>query len=166
MKKIGSLITLLVVVMLAVVGCNQQAVEDKNTQTPDAENNKIAVDTDNDDKVDTMAQQKEGYTEVTVDVDNKEATGEWCVAGTTYTYKSDDGDVSTLVEGLVEYKGSTFCKAQAKNTIKTQQGDINSDSTYYYNQDQSEFWVITTTSGAMMPEPQTNEVHIVDGEVQ
>lgn len=89
----------------------------------------------------------------------------FCETGGVYKYASEGGDVESIIIGLETYKGKEFCRAESTTTIESQMGDIDTDTTYYYNEDASEMWVITVTSSEFMPQPQTSEIHIVDGKV-
>ena len=89
--------------------------------------------------------------------------GDWCIAGTTYTYPGDSGVAEVL--GLEEFKGQEFCKAHAEFVESSELGDLTTATTYYYDEPQLEFWLVTTISGGVFTEPQTTETHIVNGEV-
>ncbi|MBU0756501.1 MAG: hypothetical protein KKF44_00420 [Nanoarchaeota archaeon] len=102
-------------------------------------------------------------TEVTLDTDNNPVVEEYCIPGSTYAYSSDEGSVDSLVIGLEMYEGKEFCKATSDSVIASPIGEIKTTTVYYFNNDQSEFWIDTTTDTGMGP-AQSNKIHIVDGE--
>ncbi|MBU0615037.1 MAG: hypothetical protein KJ601_03005 [Nanoarchaeota archaeon] len=174
MKYIG--IILILLALVGLIGCSsstksandaleadESAVDAVSEETADIE--PVKVDTDADQEPDFMVEKKDDIVEVTVPIENKPVTGEWCVPGSTYSYEQEDAATTATVIGMTSYKGGSFCQALSSTKIESPIGDIVTDTTYFFNADQSEFWITTTTTSPMMPEPQVNEVHIVDGEV-
>ena len=128
---------LLVILMLLVVGCNSTPKEAEETEVKTTVN---VVGTEDDVEINIEA--------------SVPALDEWCLAGSTYDVTSTDGSVSTIIEGIETYKGSKFCKGVQTTNIEGV-GEV--QTTYYFNEDAEEMWVISTISG------QTTEIHIVDG---
>lgn len=169
MKKI--LVFIMILSFIALVACTPEAKEEMDE-------NKVGIDT-NDNGVNDVSVESidEGEQEVTIDFDDvqndetkealKEASGnvDFCIPGETYNYASEEGSVESIIVGLTTYKGSEFCEAKSVTEIESPVGTITTDTTYYFDNTYKEFWVVTTTSSPMMPEPQVNEIHIVDGQV-
>ncbi len=182
--KIQLLVCVLALSLL-VLGCTQdnqlpEQVEDQPKQDAPVEaepantdtQKEIAIDTNDNGKADVKVEQKEDTTEVTIDFDDvqpeeaKSAPSEaFCVPGETYKHAGEEGDVDSEIIGLEQYKGKEFCKARSTTSIETPAGMINTDSTYYFDQENKELWVIAEVSSALMPEPQVTEIHLVDGEI-
>ena len=105
------------------------------------------------------------------DVTEEEATSEsslsntFCNPGDTYVYSGDGGSSESVIIGPETFRGGSFCKAESTTVINSPAGDIMTDTTYYFEETNSEYWVLTTVSSPLMPEPQVTEVHIVDGEI-
>ena len=165
----------MVLILIAISACNtnnndsltNENTEDKNIDVDvnEKENVEIEIDTNEDNKADMTIKKDDEVTEIVIPIDEPtKVTDEWCVPGSTYTYDSSEGSVDSEVEGLSTYKGKEFCKAQSTSIITSPAGDITSDTTYYFDSDYNEYWIIVTTSSAMMPNAQVNEIHIVDGE--
>ncbi|MCB9359061.1 hypothetical protein H6503_03970 [Candidatus Woesearchaeota archaeon] len=136
-----------------------------------------AMDVDDDGDADVQIEQiDDGAAEVTVEMDDviddeaKEKikdidADEYCVPGSTYTYDGEDGSVDSEVIGLTAYKGKQMCEAESETVIDSPAGKITTMTTYYFDNTYKEYWIVTSTTGAMMPSPQVNEIHLVDGEV-
>lgn len=185
---------MLLVVMMAllVVACDGEASVDARVEQEDSlsdqntENENVDVDKDADGKTTVKADvdaDLDADVEVTVDdtagaitdvvvemnktdeVQDAIANAEeFCVPGQTYTYASAEGSVDSNIIGLTTYKGMQMCEATSLNTIESPMGTITTDTTYYFDDTYSEFWVVTTVSGDGMPS-QTTEIHLIDGEV-
>ena len=168
MKYKTVLVTILLLAVVVLSACSSDAAPAEEAMP---ENN--AMDT-NDNGVDDIQVEADadGDVEVTIDMDDvaedvdEVPVDEFCVPGSTYTYDSAEGSVDAEVIGLTTYKGSEFCQAQSTTTISANGMDIMTDTTYYYDNTFNEYWIVTTVSSDMMPEPQTTEIHLVDGEIQ
>ncbi|MCM2325976.1 MAG: hypothetical protein NDI94_05935 [Candidatus Woesearchaeota archaeon] len=161
---------LFLVSIIFLAGCSSKTAEPKQLDELEQEDVKDAQGeptAEVDDAVEETDDAVENAQEIIDDlpVVEDKISDVFCRPGDTYKYSSSDGDVDAIVLGLENYKGKEFCKANSVTVIPTQMGDIDSDTIYYYNEDASEMWVLTTTSSEFMPQPQTNEVHIVDGKV-
>jgi hypothetical protein len=139
-------------------------IESEGNIEVDADEKTIEVDVDADAETDVKVDASDEIPEVEVDIEGNREVKDFCQPGSTYTYASEEGSVDAEVIGLEMYKGSEFCKAESTTTINSPAGEMVTETIYHFNSDQSEFWVTTTTSGAMLPQSQTNTVHIVDGE--
>lgn len=185
-----TLMTLFVIAFL-VIGCAQSNTGTENLETeeppvveqePDqeedpSESHEVKIDTTGDEDADVAVKQEEVVTKVTIEPDEEqqeetqealeaaESTDEFCVPGETYTYSGDDGSVDAEIIGLTTYKEQEFCQAESSSTIESAAGTITSDTVYYFDNTYEEYWIVTTTSSPIMPEPQVNEVHLVNGEV-
>ncbi|MFH1770502.1 MAG: hypothetical protein ABH828_03015 [archaeon] len=148
MKRI---VLLLVVLMLLVVGCNSTPEEAKGTEV------KTTVTITGEDLPEAPEMPgEETEVEVTTTVGTSGAIDEWCLTGSTYDVTSTDGSVSTKIVGIETYKGKQFCKGVQTTNI---QGVGEVQTTYYFNEEAQEMWVVSTIAG------QTTEIHIVDGEI-
>jgi hypothetical protein len=177
MNKTFLLSIILILALVLVTGCSssqEDLPEDIQEELP--ENN--ALDT-NDNGVDDVQVEvdEQGVTEVTInfdDVQDPELQAEidanlgadFCITGETYSYSDGENDVDSEIIGLTMYKGSEFCQAQTTTTITANGMDIVTDTTYYFDNTYEEFWIISTISNSMMPEPTVSEIHLVNGEIQ
>lgn len=181
---------LLVLMLIAVSACNGST--DDSIENGDAEAKNIDVDENADGSMEVKADTNENGdadisvktygsdSEVTIDFDDvqdeatKEAMDElegknmadFCVPGTTYDYAGEGAEISSTVIGMENFKGQDYCKAEYQSEMDTPAGTISTDTTYYFDVTEKDFWVITTVSSPMMPQPQTTEIHIVDGKVE
>jgi hypothetical protein len=75
----------------------------------------------------------------------------WCLAGVYSQTQYGTG----AIEGMVEFKGGTYCKIVATSSS----GGVTVSYTYYYNQDSTDVWTVTDING------QVTEMHMVNGNV-
>lgn len=160
---------------LLLVGCTGGGQEELSDEVQEAlpenvevnsETETIAIDTDLDAVPDAEVSIKDDISEVVLDIDEVEAVEDFCIPGSTFEYAGDDGIVDSKVIGLTMYKGSEFCQAESTTVIESPAGQMTAETTYYFDNTYSEFWVITSINSDMMPAPQVQEIHIVDGQVQ
>lgn len=156
--------------VLLLIGCATPQ-QDVPVEQPvkEVSEEELVVDVTDDGKADMKVSKEEDTVEVTLDFDEvtdvpQVDASEFCVAGSTYDYKSEDGTIKADVKGLTTYKGKQFCEAHASHVINSPAGEIRSETTYYFDNTYKEYWIVTTTSGSMMP-AQTQEMHLVDGKV-
>ncbi|MBN1792230.1 hypothetical protein JW826_00925 [Candidatus Woesearchaeota archaeon] len=159
----------LILLLVVLTACSEKAADNTDLEA-DAGQMEVKVDTDSDGEADVMVKQEGDVTEVKVDTkvpeEVKDAGSEaFCIPGEKYTYTSQEGSVDSEIIGLETYKGKEYCKAVSSSVVNTPVGDINSETTYYFDSDYSEYWIVTETSGGPMPAPQVTEVHLVDGKL-
>lgn len=156
--------------MVACTPAAQQAIEE-NDNVEVTSDTSVAVDTNDNGVADVEVEAvSDTETEVTVDFEDvgtevEAAVEGFCEPGTTYTYASEEGNVDSEIIGLTTYKGAEFCEAFSVTEINSPAGTITTETTYYFDNTYKEYWIVTTTSGDMMPEPQVNEIHLIDGKV-
>jgi hypothetical protein len=156
MKKFFFMIFLL----LIVAGCSSNdAIEETPVPTPDnGENEPVVIDLDEG----TVIVEPD-YVEVQTDVGVAPVLGDWCPVGEVFSYEVEGSSGDSVILGMANYRGSEFCKAEAVTVTGSPVGDIETKTTYYFNNGASELWVIVETNSPMFPAPQINEMHIIDG---
>ncbi|MGV8162882.1 MAG: hypothetical protein ACP5N2_06145 [Candidatus Nanoarchaeia archaeon] len=172
MKK--TILFSLLMLALFVAACsgenNMNNNENNLANTQDEASQTNTADTNNDGANDVQITTTGNSAEVIVDLDeiqtqNIPAIENYCVPGTTYTYASSEGNSDSTIIGLESYKGKTWCRAESTTEIDSPIGKIVTDTTYYFDNTYKEYWIQTVTN-VPGTASQTNEVHLVDGEVQ
>jgi hypothetical protein len=167
------LLSLLLVIILVVAGCSSQSTTNLPEEVPE----NTAADTNNNDVQDIQVEADE-VTEVTIDFDDVQEqqvqaeieaslNEDFCIPGETYYgYNDGENDVDAKIIGLTTYKGDEFCQAETITTISTNNINITTNTTYYFDNLYEEFWIISIITNSMLPEPTVSEIHLVNGEIQ
>jgi hypothetical protein len=163
------LLSLLLVIILVVAGCSSQSTTNLPEEVPE----NTAADTNNNDVQDIQVEADE----VTIDFDDVQEqqvqaeieaslNEDFCIPGETYGYNDGENDVDAKIIGLTTYKGDEFCQAETITTISTNNINITTNTTYYFDNLYEEFWIISTITNSMLAEPTVSEIHLVNGEIQ
>ncbi|PIY60191.1 hypothetical protein COY95_03055 [Candidatus Woesearchaeota archaeon CG_4_10_14_0_8_um_filter_47_5] len=161
------MVLLLVVLAVVVYGCSQSPAPP--AAAPEEPASQEGAQEASEDATGAATQEPVGMPEITVDGNNGTVTAEvdthgavdqriappvdeWCRSGETYNVESEQGSVSSTIEGMTTYKGSEFCKAVSSTTIQ----GMEISTTYYFTYQGKEMWVISNVAG------QTTETHILN----
>jgi outer membrane biogenesis lipoprotein LolB len=155
---------------------NDDSIADQNAEAENIDVDRtsstegtVQVDLDGDLTVDATIEVTENLTTATVDWEAPTGVSatEYCVPGSVFAQDSLEMQIDAKVIGLEMYKGKEYCRAEALHITEQEYiGEMRTETVYYFDNTYNEFWVTSTVTNAMMPEPQVIEMHIVNGVVQ
>lgn len=99
-------------------------------------------------------------------LENVRSGDTWCITGDFFRFHSENRQRTSVIVGLDEFKGETWCRSEGSLTRTIDGQDVRSQIIYFFDRSENNVWVMSRTTYPGETTPRIEETFYVGGVAQ